>query len=64
MNANVTIIPPTEPRIELAVKGVKNFQATGDGFVMQMTVAELKELYTTITTALAPYIPITTDPVP
>lgn len=52
MKTTVTVVPPGEPRIELAVTGMKNFQAQADGFVAQVTVADLKDLWTAITTKL------------
>lgn len=66
MKVNVTVVPPTQPYVELSVSGLKNFQAVGgDGFVAQLTVTELKELWGTITQKLQlASVPVTTEPLP
>lgn len=65
MNVNVTVVPPTQPHIELRVTDLKNFECLPNGFVTQLTVAELKQLWGVITTKLTEAgIPVTTEPLP
>jgi hypothetical protein len=65
VTVNVTVVPPTQPHVELSVSGLKNFQCQQGGFVAQLTVSELKELWGTITTKLQEAgVPITTTPLP
>jgi hypothetical protein len=65
VRVTVDVKPPTEPHIELSVNGLKNFQATPGGFVAQLTVSELKQLWAAVTDKLqAAGIPVTERPLP
>jgi hypothetical protein len=56
VTVNITIIPPTEPMVELRISGVKNFQPTGnDSFILTASPADLRALYDQIQAALVPY---------
>lgn len=61
------VVPPGEPHVELSLKGLKNFQclAGENGFVAQLTVTELKALWSEVTAQMtAAGIPVTTSPLP